>query len=75
MASLAQPGVVYTPGNAGLVQIAQQKWLALYTDGGTAWAEWRRTCVPYDIKPGADASGCSAVADGFHSGLRPHTKI
>jgi hypothetical protein len=55
-AYLLQPGVAYTPGTAGLVQIAQQKWLALYTDGGTAWAEWRRTCVPYDIKPGADAS-------------------
>ncbi len=53
---LAQPGVVYTPGANGLVQIAQQKWIALYTDGGTAWTEWRRTCVPYTVVPGIDAS-------------------
>jgi len=38
------------------VKIAQQKYLALFADGGTAWAEWRRTCVPYTISPGADAS-------------------
>jgi hypothetical protein len=38
------------------VEIGQQKWLALFGDGGTAWAEWRRTCVPYTISPGADAS-------------------
>lgn len=53
---LAQPGVVYAGGTAGLVQIAQQKWLALFTDGGQAWAEWRRTCQPSTIKPGVDAS-------------------
>jgi len=53
---LAQPSVAYTPGTAGLVKIAQQKYLALFADGGTAWAEWRRTCVPYTISPGADAS-------------------
>ncbi|MEO5904494.1 MAG: SusD/RagB family nutrient-binding outer membrane lipoprotein [Gemmatimonadaceae bacterium] len=55
-AFLAQPGIVYSSGNAGLVQIGQQKWLALFTDGGTAWAEWRRTCQPATIKPGVDAS-------------------
>lgn len=55
-AYLAQPGVAYVPGTAGLVEIAQQKWLALFTDGGTAWAEWRRTCVPYTIAPGPAAS-------------------
>jgi hypothetical protein len=44
------------PGTPGLVEIGQQKWLALFADGGTAWAEWRRTCVPYTISPGADAS-------------------
>jgi hypothetical protein len=53
---LAQPGIVYAGGNAGLVQIAQQKWLALFTDGGSAWSEWRRTCQPATIKPGVDAS-------------------
>ena len=53
---LAQPGVVYAGGTAGLVQIGQQKWLALFTDGGQAWAEWRRTCQPSTMKPGIDAS-------------------
>ncbi len=53
---LAQPGIAYAGGNAGLVQIAQQKWLALFTDGGSAWSEWRRTCQPASIKPGIDAS-------------------
>ena len=45
----------YTPGGAGLVQIATEKWIALYTDGGTAWTEWRRTCVPATIRPGPAA--------------------
>lgn len=46
---LAQPGVVYQGGTAGLNQIATQKWIALFTDGGTAWFEWRRTCVPTTV--------------------------
>lgn len=45
----------YTPGAAGLVQIATEKWIALFTDGGTAWTEWRRTCVPASIAPGPAA--------------------
>jgi hypothetical protein len=45
-AYMAQPGVAYQGGTAGLTQIATQKWLALYSDGADAWAEWRRTCVP-----------------------------
>lgn len=53
---LARPGVVYQGGTAGQVQIAQQKWIALYTDGGTAWAEWRRTCVPVTVVAGRDAT-------------------
>jgi len=53
---LAQPSVAYVPGTPGLVRIAQQKYLALFADGGTAGSEWRRTCVPYTISPGADAS-------------------
>jgi hypothetical protein len=55
-AYLAQGNVAYKGGTAGLTQIAQQKWIALYTDGGTAWAEWRRTCVPATVQPGRDAS-------------------
>jgi hypothetical protein len=56
---LAQPNVAYGPGTPGLVQIAQQKWIALYTDGGQAWAEWRRTCVPYTVSPGPAASAAN----------------
>ena len=55
-AFLAQPSIAYAGGTPGLVQIGQQKWLALFTDGGQAWAEWRRTCQPATIKPGVDAS-------------------
>jgi len=53
---LARPGVVYQGGVAGQIQIAEQKYIALYTDGGTAWAEWRRTCRPITIVPGVDAT-------------------
>jgi hypothetical protein len=55
-AYLAQPNVAYQGGTAGLVQIAQQKWIALFTDGGNAWAEWRRTCVPTTVRAGVDAT-------------------
>ena len=54
-AYLAQPGVAYAGGVEGQKQIARQKWLALFTDGGQAWAEWRRTCQPSTIKPGPSA--------------------
>jgi len=54
-AYLADPAVAYTPGTAGLTKIAIQKWIALYTDGGQAWAEWRRTCQPSTIVPGPTA--------------------
>jgi len=55
-AFLVRPGIAYTPGTAGLTQIAQQKWIALFTDGVEAWAEWRRTCVPSTVTPGPDAT-------------------
>jgi len=54
-AYLADPNVVYTGGVAGQKQIAQQKYIALFTDGATAWFEWRRTCVPNTIVAGPDA--------------------
>ena len=54
-AYLANPSIVYTGGVAGQKQIAQQKYIALFTDGATAWFEWRRTCVPNTIVPGPDA--------------------
>jgi hypothetical protein len=55
-AYLAQGSVAYKGGVDGLKQIAQQKWVALYTDGGQAWAEWRRTCYPASIQPGPAAT-------------------
>jgi hypothetical protein len=55
-AYLAQPSVAYAAGTPGLVQIAREKWIALYTDGGQAWFEWRRTCVPQTVQPGTAAS-------------------
>jgi len=63
-AYLAQGSVAYKGGTEGLRQIAAQKWIALYSDGGTAWAEWRRTCVPGTVQPGRDASQ-SAVPRRF----------
>jgi hypothetical protein len=52
---LARPEIVYVPGTEGLRRIALQKWIALYSDGVEAWAEWRRTCVPATVIPGPDA--------------------
>ena len=52
---LARPDVAYQGNNPGLVQIATQKWIALYGDGGQAWAEWRRTCQPANVVPGPEA--------------------
>ena len=54
-AFLAKPNVAYKGGLDGLKQIAIQKWIALYTDGGTAWSEWRRTCQPTTLVPGPAA--------------------
>lgn len=54
-AFLARPEIIYIPGTEGLRRIALQKWIALYTDGVEAWAEWRRTCVPATVVPGPAA--------------------
>ena len=54
-AYLANANVAYKGGTAGLTQIAIQEWVALYTDGGQAWALWRRTCAPATLKPGPNA--------------------
>jgi hypothetical protein len=54
-AYLAQPAIAYQGGTPGLTQIAIQKWIALFADGGQAWAEWRRTCQPSNIRPGPSA--------------------
>src|SRR5439155_7993852 len=55
-AYLADTAIAYKGGTPGLRQIALQKWIALYTNGVQAWAEWRRTCVPETVVPGPDAS-------------------
>lgn len=52
---IAQPGVAYVGGTAGLIQIAEQKWIALHTDAIQAWAEVRRTCQPAIVQPGPNA--------------------
>lgn len=64
---LAQPSVVYKGGVAGLKQIALQKYIALYTDGGQAWAEWRRTCIPANMTPGPAAIVSSIPRRFFYS--------
>jgi hypothetical protein len=55
-AYLARPEVAYQGGLAGLKQIATQKWIALFGDGGNAWFEWRRTCQPSTIVAGPAAT-------------------
>ena len=52
---LADPAIAYKGGDEGLKQIAIQKWVALFTDGGQAWSEWRRTCQPNTLVPGPAA--------------------
>ena len=69
---LTDPGIIYTPGVAGLKQIGRQKWIALYSDGGSAWAEWRRTCQPETVVPGIDASKTD-VPRRFEYGVREYT--
>jgi len=54
-AYLARPEVAYQGGLAGLKQIAIQKYIALFGDGGNAWFEWRRTCQPATLVPGPAA--------------------
>jgi hypothetical protein len=55
-AYLAQESVRYRGGVEGLRQIAQQKWIALYSEGIQAYSEWRRTCVPFTVRPGPAAT-------------------
>jgi hypothetical protein len=52
---LTQASVAYAGGTTGLTQIDEQEWIALFTDGGTTWSLWRRTCVPNTVKPGPAA--------------------
>ena len=54
-AYLARPGVAYIAGPTGLRQIGLQKWISLYTQGGEAWSEWRRTGNPVTVVMGPKA--------------------
>jgi hypothetical protein len=69
---LAQPGIVYVPGTEGLRRIATQKWIALYTDGVEAWAEWRRTCIPTTVVPGP-AAVINTVPRRYEYSTREHS--
>ncbi|CAN5227247.1 SusD/RagB family nutrient-binding outer membrane lipoprotein [soil metagenome] len=71
-AYLARSDVAYQGGAAGLRQIALQKWIALFTDGVQAWAEWRRTCVPETLKPGP-AAVINTVPRRFQYPPREHS--
>jgi len=54
-AYINSPLVLYAGGTAGEKQIAIQKYIALYGDGGQAWFEWRRTCQPNTLVAGPAA--------------------
>lgn len=54
-AYLAKPAVAYQGGTAGMAQIGLQKWIALFSQGSEAWAEYRRTGFPATLKPGPNA--------------------
>ena len=69
---LANPAIAYQGGTAGLRQIALQKWIALFTDGVEAWAEWRRTCVPATVKPGP-AAVINTVPRRYQYSTREHS--
>jgi hypothetical protein len=51
----ARRGVAYAGGAVGLRQIGLQKWIAFFTQGNEAWAEWRRTGNPNTVKMGPKA--------------------
>ena len=70
-AFLAQAAIAYKGGVDGQKQIAQQKWIALYTDGVEAWAEWRRTCVPATVVPGP-AAVINTVPRRYQYSVREH---
>jgi hypothetical protein len=73
-AFLAQPGIAYNLAGTTAqrqTQIARQKWIALFTDGVEAWAEWRRTCVPATVIPGPDAV-INTVPRRYQYSVREH---
>ena len=56
---IASPAIAYKGGEAGLEQIALQRWIASYmSDGVEAWSDWRRLDIPkMPVGPGAKDSG------------------
>lgn len=56
-AYIAQPEVAWD-ANRAIELIATQKWIALYTQGYEAWAEWRRLDYPV-LTPAPDALNAS----------------
>lgn len=56
---IASPAIAYRGGEAGLEQIALQRWIASYmSDGVEAWSDWRRLDIPkMPVGPGAVAIG------------------
>lgn len=64
-AYLAGPRVAYLGGQAGLEQIALQKWIALFGNGPEAFAEWRRTGIPR-LQPGPDAQNGGLIPVRLH---------
>jgi hypothetical protein len=69
---LAQAGVAYVGGAAGLQQIHLQKWIALFSQGSEAWSNWRRTGHPSTIAAGPSAypEGIAACPPPAVPGLR-----
>jgi hypothetical protein len=55
-AYLQRPGVKYAGGASGLQQIGLQKWIALFSQGSEAWAEYRRTGTPSTLVAGPAAA-------------------
>jgi hypothetical protein len=53
-AYIAQAGVQYKGGTAGINQIAYEKWVALFNQETEAYSEWRRLDYPV-LVPGPDA--------------------
>ncbi|HEY9514855.1 MAG TPA: SusD/RagB family nutrient-binding outer membrane lipoprotein [Gemmatimonadaceae bacterium] len=72
-AYLGQAGVAYQGGAAGLKQIGLQKWIALFTQGSEAWAEYRRTGNPSTLQPGPAAIETTIPRRVFYSGQEQST--
>ena len=67
---IASAPVAYQSGTPGLTRIAQQKWIALFSDGGTAWAAVLDVADKGDIQdPRLGAAVATAAELGYHAFL------